>query len=150
MTDPHLKLLKSLNDQGVEYLLVGGMLAIAYGVPRVTKDIDLFIRKTRENAEKILKVLSDLGFGTTALTSVEELINTEVTIFKDYLRLDVLTKIKGLEFEEAYQRKKVIQLGSIPVYVLSLEDLITSKKAAGRAGDLEDVTHLEKIKKMLK
>lgn len=150
MIDPHLKLLKSLNDEGVDYLLIGGMLAIAYGIPRVTKDIDLFIRNTKENAEKILKVLEHLGFGTAHLTTAREIATTEVTILKDYLRIDLLTKVKGLEFDEAYKRKEVLQLENVPVFVLNLDDLIRSKKAAGRPGDLEDVAHLEKIKKMLK
>lgn len=150
MNEPHVKLLKSLNDQGVDYLLVGGMLAIAYGVPRVTKDIDLFIRNELGNAAKILEVLENLGFGTAHLTTPEEITKNEITVFKDYLRLDLLTQLKGLKFDEVFPRRASIYLQGIEIPVLSLEDLITEKKAAGRPGDMEDVSYLEKIQAMLR
>ncbi|MCC7345584.1 MAG: nucleotidyltransferase [Deltaproteobacteria bacterium] len=150
MNEPHVKLLKSLNDRGVEYLLVGGMLAIAYGVPRVTKDIDLFIRNDVDNAAKVLEVLDALGFGTAHLTTPEEVTKNEITVFKDFLRLDLLTKLKGIKFEEVFPRRAVIRLKDVDVPVLTLEDLIAEKKAAGRPGDLEDAAQLEKIQAMLR
>lgn len=150
MNEPHVKLLKSLNDQGVEYLLVGGMLAIAYGVPRVTKDIDLFIRNDIENAAKVLGVLEELGFGTAHLTTPEEVTKNEITVFKDFMRLDLLTRLKGLKFEEVFPRRATIFLKGIEVPVLTLEDLIAEKKASGRPGDMEDVVQLEKVQAMLR
>lgn len=150
MIDPHLKLIKSLNDHGVDYLLIGGMLAIAYGVPRTTKDIDFFIRATEENAQKILEALQELGFGTSHLITAEEIAKTEITILKDYLRVDLLTQVKGLEFDKAFAHKEIRKINDISIFVLTLEDLILSKKAAGRPGDLEDVCLLEKIQQKIK
>lgn len=75
MIDQHLKLFESLNREKVDYLLIGGTLAIAYGVPRVTKDIDLFIRPTIENAERCLEALKNMGLGTISLTSAKEMIS---------------------------------------------------------------------------
>ena len=143
MIGQHLKLFASLNKNKVEYLLIGGTLAIAYGVPRVTKDIDLFLNPTLKNAEVLLKSLKEIGMGTADLTNPEDICGTEVTIFKDFVRLDVLTQVKGLVFEEAWKNKIILSLDNVNIPALSLEDLIRSKRAAGRTEDLEDIKILE-------
>lgn len=143
MIGRHLKLFESLNRHGVEYLLIGGTLAIAYGVPRVTKDIDLFLRATVENASRCLVALKECGLGTAELTTPEELSSTEVTIFKDVLRLDVLTNVKGIEFNSAWRNKVFLELGNIRIPALSLTDLIASKQASGRPADADDIKILE-------
>lgn len=143
MIDRHLKLFKSLNNQSVEYLLIGGALAIAYGVPRVTKDIDLFLRPTPENAGRLLKTLKQIGMGTAELTTPEDICKNEITIFKDFIRLDVLTRVKGLDFDAAWKKRKILHLDKVEIPALTLEDLVVSKKASGRKGDLEDVKILE-------
>jgi predicted nucleotidyltransferase len=145
MIGPHLQLFKCLNDHKVEYLLIGGTAAIAYGIPRTTKDIDLFVAKDEANAQRCLNALKALGFGTTELTTAKKLVATEVTIFKDLLRVDVLTQVKGMTFEEASQNRVFFDVDGILIPVLRLEDLIITKKAAGRPGDLEDVKILESI-----
>lgn len=136
-----------MNRNGVEYVLIGGVLAIAYGVPRFTKDIDLFIRKNLKNAERCLKALKEIGMGTVELTNAEDLATQEVTIFKDYLRVDVLTRVKGLNFDEIWPRRKELVIDNIVIPALSLEDLIRSKNAAGRDVDLKDVKLLEFARK---
>ena len=143
MIDRHLKLFKSLNNHGVEYLLIGGALAIAYGVPRVTKDIDLFLKPTLENANHLLLALTEFGMGTAGLTTPEDICKNEVTIFKDFMRLDVLTRVKGIDFETTWEKREMLRLDDVNVPALTLEDLIQSKKAAGRKGDLEDIIILE-------
>ncbi len=147
MIGQHTKLFAFLNSHGVEYLLIGGSLAIAYGVPRVTKDIDLFINPTLDNATKCLVALKDMGMGTASLTTPEEICKTEVTIFKDFLRVDLLTQVKGLTFEDSWRKKVVLTLDDLTIFALTLEDLIRSKKAAGRPGDMEDVKILEMARK---
>lgn len=146
MIERHLKLFKSLNRHGVEYLLIGGTLTIAYGVPRVTKDVDLFLRPTIENASRCLTALKDCGLGTAELTTPEELISTEVTIFKDVVRLDVLTQVKGLEFDSAWRNKVFLELDDVLIPALSLDDLLASKRAAGRQSDAEDIKILERAR----
>ncbi len=147
MITQHLKLFEFLNRQNVEYLLIGGALAIAYGVPRVTKDIDIFLNPTLSNAEKCLKALQELGMGTTNLTNAEDICAHEITIFKDFIRLDVLTQVKGLSFEEAWKEKVFLSLYQITIPALNLNNLIKSKIAAGRKSDLEDIKILEMAKK---
>ncbi|MBI2343990.1 MAG: nucleotidyltransferase [Deltaproteobacteria bacterium] len=145
MIGPHLQLFKSLNDHGVEYLLIGGVAAIAYGVPRGTKDIDIFIEASKKNAAKCLMALKAIGFGTAALTTPQKLCRTEVTIMKDVVRLDVLTRVKGITFEEAYRNRAFFEVDETHIPALSRADLVRTKKAAGRKGDLEDVEILESV-----
>lgn len=145
MIGRHLQLFKSLSSHGVEYLLIGGVAVIAYGFPRTTKDIDIYINPTVENAKRCLEALEEYGFGTVALTTAEKLAATEVTIFKDFIRLDVLTRVKGIEFDTAWRRKVLFEVDQVRIPALSKEDLISSKQAAGRSGDLEDIKILQMI-----
>ncbi len=139
----HSKLFACLNNRGVEYLLIGGTLAIAYGVPRQTKDIDLFLRPTVDNAGRCLGALKDFGMGTAGLTSAEDICAHEVTIFKDFVRLDVLTKVKGIEFDDAWRNRVHLSLDDIDIPALHIDDLIKSKQAANRPEDLQDLKILE-------
>lgn len=147
MIDQYSQLFACLNEKKVEYLLIGGVLAIAYGIPRMTKDVDLFLRPDLDNARRCLDALQALGLGTAHLTTAEDLCATEVTIFKDIMRLDVLTNVKGLDFYEAWLHKVFLELGDIHIPALCLDDLVKSKKAAGRTTDLEDIKILEQLKK---
>jgi hypothetical protein len=149
MIDQHLKLFAYLNKNKVEYLLIGGTLAIAYGVPRVTKDIDIFLNSTLENAQNLLKTLKELGMNTATLTSPEDICATEITIFKDFVRLDVLTKVKGIKFNEAWQKKVFLSLDNVDIPAINMDHLIQTKKASGRPEDLKDVEILEMAKKKM-
>lgn len=150
MIEKHLKLFGCLNENGVEYLLIGGTLAIAYGVPRVTKDIDIFINPTLDNAARLLAALKKIGMGTADLTNAGDICSAEVTIFKDFIRLDVLTSVTGLEFGKAWQNKVYLSLDDIDIPAISLDDLIKAKKASGRPPDLEDIKILEMARKQKK
>lgn len=145
MIGPHLQLFKCLNSHGAEYLLIGGVAVIAYGFPRATKDIDIFIHPTIDNAQRCLDALAELGFGTVALTTAKQVAETEVTIFNDRLRVDILTRVKGLVFETAWQRRVFFEVSAIRIPALCRDDLISSKQAAGRPGDLEDIKVLQMI-----
>ena len=142
----HLDLFESLNREGVEYLLIGGVVAIAYGVPRTTQDIDLLINPTIDNAKKILAVLQKLGFGTAHMITPEELVKTEAVLLKDYFRIDILTRLKKFEFKDVYHNRNIIHIGKksfIPI--LSLEDLLSEKKSVARDKDSQDILTLGKI-----
>ena len=145
MIEDHLKLYKSLNKHKVKYLIIGGVAAIIYGVPRTTLDIDIFIEPTLRNAEKLLGALKDSGFGTASLTSPSKILDNEITIFEDYIRLDVFTKVKGMAFDKAWERQRVKKMMSVPIKFASLKDIISSKKASKRRIDKEDLALLKQL-----
>jgi predicted nucleotidyltransferase len=136
-----------LNENNVEYLLIGGALSIAYGVPRVTKDLDIFLNPTLPNTKAFLEALTKLGMGTASLTTPEDICNTEVTIFKDIVRLDALTRVKGLNFTNAWQKKVFLSLGNVMIPAINIDDLIASKRAAGRPHDKDDIKILKQARK---
>jgi hypothetical protein len=127
----------------VKYLVIGGIAVVLYGVPRATFDLDILIEATPENGQRLLDALLEVRFGTATLISVEELLAQEITIFKDRVRIDVQTVTPGLRFEDAWRRRVTMEYQGQRFYVLSRDDLIASKQAAGRKIDLEDVRLLE-------
>jgi hypothetical protein len=133
----------SLRSHDVKYVVIGGIAAIAHGVPRATFDLDILIEATIENATKLLAALEKAGLGTTALTTPRELVEREITIFSDRVRIDVQTFTPGLAFEDAWARKITVSYQGQEFFVASRDDLIASKRAAGREKDLEDVRALE-------
>lgn len=146
MEEAHLNLYRSLNENKVKYLIIGGMAAVIYGSPRLTKDIDILIEPTLNNAKRLLTTLKGVGFGTAGLTNAQKIIENEVSIFKDYIRLDVLTKVKGIEFQKVWRNRVIKRIDRVRVHLINIDDLIVSKKATGRQMDLEDIIILKKIK----
>jgi hypothetical protein len=98
MLNQFLDVFSSLNSHGVKYLVIGGIAAIAHGVPRATLDLDILIEASLDNARRLLDALSAAGLGTALLTTPEELLKHEITIFRDRLRVDVQTATPGLLF----------------------------------------------------
>jgi len=119
--------------------VIGGIAAVLYGVPRATFDLDILIEPTKENAEKLLIALSEVGFGTAEMTNAQEIIDTEITIFTDCIRLDVQTSTPGIRFDDAWNRRVTMTVKGQEFAVVSFADLVQSKTAAGREVDLEDV-----------
>lgn len=134
---------ESFQQHEVRYVVIGGIAAVLYGVPRATFDLDILIEPTPENARRLLDARLDAGMCTPALTHVEEILSNEITIFKDRVRIDVQTPTPGLRFQDAWNRRNTMEYRRQSFYVASLEDLISSKKAAGRDVDLEDVRLLQ-------
>ena len=134
---------KSFQQHDVRYVVIGGIAAVLYGVPRATFDLDILIEATPENAQRLIDALIDAGMGTAVLTNSDEIMSNEITIFKDRVRIDVQLLTPGLQFEKAWSRKQTMQYQGQNFYVVSIEDLIRSKRAAGRDVDLEDVRLLE-------
>ncbi len=148
MDEADLNVYRSLNKHKVKYLLIGGMAAIIYGSPRLTKDTDIFIEPTLENCQKLVSALQDVHFHTIGLTTAEKVLTNEISIFRDYTRLDVLTQVKGLIFKEAWKKRVVKRIGGVRISMVDVEDLIISKKSAGRDIDLHDVKTLESISRI--
>lgn len=141
----HRAVYRSFDSHGVKYVLIGGLAAVLYGSPRLTKDVDLFIEPTLGNASRALAALKAIGFRTASLTTPAKMLAHEVTIFEDYMRVDLLTVVKGLSFPDAWRRRAMKRIEGINVPVLHLKDLIKSKRAAGRSIDLEEIKILRRI-----
>ncbi|MCP4136212.1 MAG: hypothetical protein GY754_34900 [bacterium] len=134
---------ESFQHHKVKYVVIGGIASVLYGVPRATFDLDILIEPTPENAERLLDALLNSGLGTASLIDVEGLLSNEITVFKDIVRIDVQTSSPGLDFNEAWERRNTMEYHNQEFHVVSLQDLINSKRAAGRDIDLEDVRLLE-------
>ncbi|MDY7011518.1 MAG: nucleotidyltransferase [Planctomycetota bacterium] len=133
----------SFESHDVRYVVIGGIAAILHGVPRATFDLDILIEASPENARRLLEALTDVRMGTATMTCPEEVLENAITIFQDRLRLDVQTTTPGVAFEKAWANRKTMNYQGQMFYVLSKEDLIASKLAAGRDVDLEDVRLLQ-------
>lgn len=137
---------KSLNENNVRYLIIGEIAAVLYGVPRMTFDLDILIEPATDNAQRLLNSLRNAGLGTAQLITPEQLIKNEITVFNDFVRIDVQTRTPGIDFSTAWSRRKEFSYEAQRLPVICLEDLIINKKASGREIDLQDVKLLEKIK----
>jgi hypothetical protein len=101
MLDQLQSVFASFQRNDVRYLVIGGIAAVLYGVPRAPFDLDVLIESTTENARRLLTALSAVNFGTAEMTTAEEIVAKEITIFADRIRLDVQTSTPGIVFEEA-------------------------------------------------
>lgn len=137
--------IKLLNDQKVEYLLVGGYAVVLHGYVRYTGDIDFWINPVEKNAEKVVEVLDQFGFSSLNL-SIEDFTSEDQIIQLGYPpnRIDIMTSVTGLSFLECYSNQTTFIIEEIPVKTITLEDLKKNKKASGRHKDLDDVENLKK------
>ena len=143
MFDRLQDLFKSLNSREVKYLVIGGMAAIAHGSERNTFDLDLLIEPTVENARRLLDAFLETGFGTAALITPEQLVKNEITMFKDRVKIDVQTRTPGIDFQTAWVRRVKNVGHGVEFSVLSLDDLLASKRAVRRPKDLLDLEFFE-------
>ena len=133
----------SLERHNVKYVVIGGIAAVLYGVPRATFDLDILIEATPDNARSLLDALTEAGLGTAGLTSVEAILGHEITIFEDLVRIDVQTSTPGLDFAQAWNNHVRMDYQGQAFRIVSRADLIAAKRAAGRDIDLQDVALLE-------
>lgn len=132
-----------LNSRNIKYLVVGGHAVAFHGHPRFTGDFDFFIERSPDNAEALEKLISDFGFGALGIKA-SDFMQPEMVIQlgRPPYRIDLLTSITGVSFEEAWNRKVSGELGGIPVTYVSMQDLIANKRATGRAQDIADIEKL--------
>lgn len=133
----------SFQKHEVKYVVIGGIAAVLHGVPRATFDLDILIEAAPDNAQRLLDAFIDVNLGTAELISAEELLDNEITIFKDWVRIDVQIATPGINFNDAWHNRKIVTYQGQEFYIISRDDLIASKLAAGRAVDLEDVRLLK-------
>ncbi len=140
-----LELLGLLNENKVTYLIVGGYAVAFHGHPRYTGDIDVWLKPDEKNAIKLIHVLNVFGLASLNLQP-NDLLAKDSVIQIGYPpnRIDMMTTIDGVDFNESYERKVYMKIGAIEVPIIGLEDLRTNKKATGRHRDLDDLENLPK------
>ncbi len=135
-----------LNSHAVDFVVVGGYAVGYHGFPRFTGDIDLFLRPTAENSTRVVAVLRAFGFADVA--GVDETLvqpGKVVQLGRPPNRIDLLTGISAVDFEEAIKGSEIADLDGLPVRIIGRAALLKNKRATGRTKDLADVEELEKL-----
>ena len=138
-------ILSIFNDEKVEYLLVGAYALAAHGNPRATGDIDLWIRPSRANANRVVQALSRFGAPVDQLQKADfEKRDLVFQIGVAPRRIDIMTSISGVErFEDAWRERLLVEVEGLTIPVISRKHLIENKRVTGRPQDLADVAWLE-------
>jgi hypothetical protein len=140
-------MLSALNDAGAEYIVVGAYALACYGNARPTGDIDLWIRPTPENAERVYAALKRFGIPKEWVQNEGELTDSDA-VFRFGVppeRIDILTSITGINFDAAWANRKLADYEGVQAHVIDWRDLLTNKRAAGRLKDLADAQWLEVV-----
>jgi len=135
--------LRLLNSHGVEYLVVGGYAVGYHGYPRATGDMDIWIAVNEANAAKAAKTLRDFGMSERDVT--KDLFTAKDKVVRmgvPPVRIEVITTASGVDFDDCYSRREIIEIDGIPVNFIALDDLRVNKRACGRHKDMEDLEHL--------
>jgi predicted nucleotidyltransferase len=141
-----LEFIELLEAEKVDYLIVGGYAVGLHGFPRYTGDIDFFVEISTENAGRILRVFEKFGFGEIGLTLGDFLEKDFVVeIGREPRKIQVLTGIDGVSFNECFERKIEVEIGQINMKFIGKDDLIRNKAASGRPKDRIDLEELEKL-----
>jgi hypothetical protein len=135
--------IESLNSGGVEYLVVGAVALAHHCFPRYTGDLDILIRNSPENAQRLERVLQGFGFGDPGLTAADFVDSYQVVqLGFPPNRIDLLTSITGVPFDDAWMGRIVAELDGMPVNFIGRQALIQNKRATGRPQDLADLAAL--------
>ncbi|MDR3681904.1 MAG: nucleotidyltransferase [Flavipsychrobacter sp.] len=136
--------INALNNQQVEYILVGGLAVALHGYRRPTGDMDIWVNKTKDNYLKLVKAFSEFGLSIFDMTE-ERFLGDVVDVFtfgRSPVSIDIMAKLKGLEFEDVFQKAQFFNEDGINIRFIHLNGLIDAKKAAGRYKDLDDIEKL--------
>jgi hypothetical protein len=138
-------MLELLNRHHVRYLVVGGFAVAVHGTPRYTRDLDIWVDVSPDNAARLVAVLDDFGFASLGLTA-EDFLDPGVVIQLGHepSRIDFITKLTGVEFAAAYPARATATIGDLEVPVIDRGSLIANKRALGRLHDLDDVEGLDR------
>jgi hypothetical protein len=143
--DDFREFIQSLNDNKVEYILVGGYAVILHGYRRVTGDMDIWVNRTKENYSKLVKAFFQFGLSVFDMTEEKFLEGESADVFsfgRPPVSIDILTKLKGVEFDDAFFRAMQFDENGLIVRFIHLNNLIEAKKASGRYKDLDDIEKL--------
>lgn len=131
--------IQALNDSSVEYMLVGGYFVVLYGYSRTTGDLDIWVKPSEDNFKKLEIAFKKFGMPMFDLTlsKFQDTANFDVFTFgRPPVSIEILTLVKGLQFEEAYRESRFFEEEDLLVRCIQLHHLIEAKKAAGRNRDL--------------
>jgi len=135
--------LSLLKDKNIRYLLIGGYAVGYHGYPRSTNDMDIWIAIDSKTAKQMVLALKEFGFDSPQLS--EELFLKEKNIVRmgiAPIRIEILTTISGVSFEECFKQRIIDEIDGIEVSIISLNHLKINKKASGRHKDLDDLENL--------
>jgi hypothetical protein len=136
-------LLELLNAHKVEYLIVGAYALAFHGAPRYTGDMDIYVRPNPTNAQRIMAALNDFGFGSVELSATDfETEGKVVQLGFPPVRVDIVTSITGVSWEEADSGRIEGTYGDVRVYYIGREQFISNKRVLGRKKDLADLEAL--------
>lgn len=138
------ELFELLNANNVRYLMLGGYAVGAYGYPRATNDLDVFVSGDQANVENLIRCLTQFGFEAVAQHALYES-RSIIEMGVEPIKIQLMNFADGIDFEVAFARRNILEIEGIEVSVVSKEDLIRNKKAVGRYKDLADVERLEKL-----
>ena len=142
------ELLRLFNKHDVRYCVVGAFAVAAYGHPRYTKDLDVFVWPQKGNGERICRALRDFGFGSLAINPADFAKKGRVIqLGYEPVRIDLVTAIDGVTFEQVWKNKRSRKFGPVRVFFIGLDDLIKNKRTSGRKQDLADLQTLQKIRR---
>ena len=132
-----------LNSNKVKYLLIGGYAIALHGHPRYTKDLDIWLEMSEENADRVIEVLKDFGFGEMDV-SREDFLQKGMVVQLGLPpnRIDLINSPDGVDFARCYEKKIEIEIDGLKISVIDLENLKKNKKASGRLQDLADLEKL--------
>jgi len=143
-----LEFIQALNEQKVDYVLVGGYAVILHGYPRTTGDLDVWVRQSEDNYRRIEQAFAAFGMPVFDMTLDNFIDSSQFDIFTfgtPPVSIDLMTRVKGLVFDEVFEQAAAVDLGEgLSVRLISLEDLLRAKRASGRAKDFNDIRHLSK------
>jgi len=135
-----------MHANGVEYVIVGSFALSFHGHPRATGDMDIWVRKSPENASKILKVLDEFGFGSLGVAADDLLEDKVIQLGQPPVRIDLMTELDGLTPDEVWAGRVAGRFGDMPVFYLGRDAFIRNKRSLGRHKDLADLEALgEKV-----
>ena len=139
MNQDFKELLKIFNEHEVKYLIVGGYAVMKYSEPRFTKDLDIWIEASPENAKNVFRALKSFGSPLEGLTEGDFAEAGFYQMGRPPVRVDILMTIDGVEFQDAWKNKAQTDFDGVFAYIIGFSDLIENKKASGRLQDLLDI-----------
>jgi predicted nucleotidyltransferase len=137
--------IQSLNNNNVEYILVGGYAVILHGYRRVTGDMDIWVNRTKENYSRLVSAFNEFRLPVFDMTEERFLSPDSVDVFsygRPPVSIDIITQLKGVNFNEAFSQAQTFEEEGLKIRFIHLNNLIQAKKAAGRHKDLDDIEKL--------
>jgi hypothetical protein len=144
LTPEYKEFIALLNSNKVKYLVVGGFAMAFHGYPRFTGDFDIWVDISKDNSELIINTLNEFGFYSLGLQP-EDFQKKDIVVQLGYSpnRIDILTSLTGLNFNECYKEKQIVTINDIEIIFIDVLHLIKNKEALGRHQDIADVQRMK-------